>query len=179
VTPVVVGIAWRMLLNYDWGIVNWLIGLTGLAPLPWLADPTLAMTSIIAVQVWWGVSFAMLILLGGLSALPKEPFEAAAIDGASPLQVFRYVTLPLLRPVLLVVAMIRTIDALREFDVVFTLTGGGPGSATRVLAVELYYTAYERGDFGLGAAQALLLLLFTMSFTIWLVRALARPAHAA
>ena len=179
VTPVVVGIAWRMLLNYDWGIVNYLIGTVGVGRLPWLADNTLSMVAIIVVQVWWGVSFVMLILLGGLTALPREPFEAAAIDGASDLQVFRYVTLPLLAPVLLVVGTIRTIDALREFDLIYTLTGGGPGGSTRVFALELYYTAYERGDFGMSAAQAILLTMLIMVFTVRLVRRLAGPRRHA
>lgn len=179
VTPVVVGIAWRMLLNYDWGIVNYLIGIFGIGRQPWLADNTLSMVAIIVVQVWWGVSFVMLILLGGLTSLPSEPFEAAAIDGASDWQVFRYITLPLLAPVLLVVATIRTIDALREFDLIYTLTGGGPGGSTRVFALELYYTAYERGDFGMSSAQAILLVLLIMVFTVRLVRRLARPNAAA
>jgi multiple sugar transport system permease protein len=178
VTPVVVGIAWRMLLNYDWGVVNWLIGMVGIAARPWLADNTLSMVAIIVVQVWWGVSFVMLVLLGGLTALPREPFEAAAIDGASDLQVFRYVTAPLLAPVLIVCATIRTIDALREFDLIYTLTGGGPGGSTRVFALELFYTAYERGDFGMSAAQAILLVMLIMVFTVRLVRSLARPDAA-
>jgi multiple sugar transport system permease protein len=174
VTPVVVGIAWRMLLNHDWGVANWLVSLVGLAPIPWLSDPTLAMVSIIAVQVWWGVSFVMLVVLGGLASLPREPYEAAAIDGATPLQAFRYLTLPMLRPVLAVVATIRVIDALREFDVIFTLTGGGPGGATRTFALELYYTAYDRGDFGMSAAQALILVAIVMLFTVRMVRGMTR-----
>lgn len=178
VTPVVVGIAWRMLLNYDWGFANYLLSLVNIGPQPWLADTTLSMVSIIIVQVWWGVSFVMLILLGGLTSLPREPFEAAAIDGASDWQVFRYVTLPLLMPVMLVVATIRTIDALREFDLIYTLTGGGPGGATRVFALELFYTAYERGDFGMSSAQAILLVVLIMIFTVRLVRMLARPRAA-
>lgn len=174
VTPVVVGIAWRMMLNHDWGIANWLVGLAGAGPVPWLSDPTWAMTSIIVVQVWWGVSFVMLVVLGGIAALPREPYEAAAIDGATAWQSFRYLTLPLLRPVLAVVAAIRTIDALREFDVIFTLTGGGPGGATRTLALELFYTAYERGDFGMSAAQALLLVILVVLVTIPLIRSMGR-----
>jgi len=174
VTPVVVGIAWRILLNHDWGVANWLASLLGLGPFPWLSDPAFAMASIIAVQVWWGVSFVMLVVLGGLASLPREPYEAAAIDGATAWQAFRYLTLPLLRPVLAVVAAIRTIDALREFDVIFTLTGGGPGGATRTFALELYYTAYERGDFGMSAAQALLLVALVMLFTARMVRGMSR-----
>jgi multiple sugar transport system permease protein len=174
VTPVVVGIAWRMMLNHDWGIANWLVSLAGAGPVPWLSHPVWAMVSIIAVQVWWGVSFVMLVILGGLAGLPREPYEAAEIDGATPIQAFRYLTLPLLRPVLAVVAAIRTIDALREFDVIFTLTGGGPGGATRTLALELFYTAYERGDFGLSAAQALLLVVLVVLLTVPLVRNIGR-----
>jgi multiple sugar transport system permease protein len=172
ITPVVVGIAWRILLNYDWGVVNYLLSLINVGPLNWLSDPTLAMVSIITVQVWWGVSFVMLIMLGGLTSLPKDPFEAAVIDGASRWQILWYITLPMLRPVILVLAMIRLIDAFREFDVIYALTGGGPGGATRVFALELYFVAYERGDFGMAAAQALLLLGLIVGLSIPLVRRL-------
>lgn len=178
VTPVVVGIAWRMQLNYDWGLVNHWVTLLGMSRIEWLSDPTVAMLSIILVQVWWGVSFVMLVLLGGLAGLDPSLYEAAEVDGATRWQVFRYITLPMLRPVLLVIAMIRTIDALREFDLIYTLTGGGPGGATRVFALELFYTAYERGDFGMSAAQALLLMVLVLLVASRLVNALARPRSA-
>lgn len=177
ITPVAVGLTWRMLLNTEWGIANYFLGLLGAPPLQWLSDPTWAFVSIVLVQVWWGVSFVILIILGGLTALPEEPYEAAAIDGATPTQAFWHITLPLLRPVIAVVATIRIIDAFREFDVIYTLTGGGPAGATRTFALQLYYTSFERGSFGLGAAQSLLLTLIILLFTVGLIRTIARPSR--
>lgn len=178
VTPVVVGIAWRMLLNYDWGLVNYALGLIGIAPQLWLSDPTMAFVAIVMVQVWWGVSFAMLVILGGLASIPPSLYEAAEVDGANDVQMFRHITLPMLVPVLLVIGTIKIIDALREFDLIYSLTGGGPGGATRVFAMELYYTAYERGSFGMSAAQALLLMIAVVLLTVRLIGLLGKNKPA-
>ncbi len=178
ITPVAVGLFWRMLLNSQFGIVNYLLGLIGITPQAWLSDPTLALVSIIVVQIWWGVSFVFLIILGGLSALPKEPYESAYLDGASNLQAFRYITLPLLRPVLTVLATLRIIDAIREFDIIYMLTGGGPGDSTRVFTLELFVTAFERGEYGVAAAQAIILLIIIMILTSGLVRALSQTGKS-
>lgn len=174
ITPVAVGLFWRMLLNSQWGVINYLMTVFGQQPQSWLADQRMAFISIIVVQVWWGVSFVFLVMLGGLSSLPKEPFESATIDGATNWQSFIYITLPLLKPVILVVATIRIIDALREFDIIYTLTGGGPGDSTRVFTLELFQIAFERGNYGLAAAQAIILLLIIMVLTFGLVRALSQ-----
>jgi multiple sugar transport system permease protein len=178
-TPIVVGIAWQMLLSYDWGVANYLLELVRLRPLQWLSDANLAVISTIVVQVWWGVSFVMLVLIGGLAAIPSSLYEAAEVDGATDARMFWYITLPLLRPILIVVATIKLIDALREFDIIYALTGGGPGDATRVFSLELYYTAYARGDFGMSAAQALLLLVAVLLLTVPLVRLLVRKDNRA
>ncbi len=178
VTPIVVGISWRMLLNFDWGLTNYLIGLIGIDPMQWLSNPRLALASVILVQVWWGMSFAMLVLLGGLAAIPRSLYEAAEVDGATDFRMFLHITLPMLRPVLLVLGTIKLIDALREFDLIYSLTGGGPGNATRVFALELYYTAYERGNFGMSAAQALLLMVLVLILTVPLIRLLTRKQDA-
>lgn len=174
ITPVAVGLFWRMLLNSKWGIINYLLSVVGLQPQLWLADQKMAFVSIIVVQVWWGVSFVFLILLGGMSALPKEPYESATIDGASNWQAFYLITLPLLKPVIAVVVTLRIIDALREFDIIYTLTGGGPGDSTRVFTLELFQIAFERGNYGLAAAQAIILMLIILVLTYGLVQALAR-----
>jgi multiple sugar transport system permease protein len=177
-TPIVVGIAWRMLLNYDWGLANYLLGLLGIRPLEWLSNASLAVGSVIIAQVWWGTSFAMLVLIGGLATIPSSLYEAAEVDGASDARMFWHITLPMLRPVLIVVATVKLIDALREFDLIYGLTGGGPGDATRVFALQLYYTGYERGDFGMSAAQALLLLASVLILTVPLARLLVRKEKA-
>jgi len=172
ITPIAVGLIWKMFLNSQWGIVNYLFNLVGLPALNWLSEPYLAFISIVIVQIWWGVSFVLLVLLGGLSSLPQTPFEAAKIDGASKFQMFRYITLPLLKPVILIVIMLRSIDAFRVFDIIYALTQGGPGHATRTFALELYYTAFERGEFGLGAAQALILAAVTLVLASGLINTL-------
>jgi multiple sugar transport system permease protein len=174
ITPVAVGLIWRMLLNAQWGIVNYYLSAVGLPEVVWLGTPTTAFLSVILVEVWWGVSFVILVFLGGLSALPTEPFEAAAIDGASSWQVFRYVTLPLMMPLILVVGTIRAIDAFRAFDVIYTLTQGGPGDATRVYALQIYQTGFQNANFGLAAAQAMLLFVVVMILSSGLLRGLVR-----
>mgnify|MGYP003327944593 FL=1 len=129
VTNVVIGLIFRILLSYDFGIVNWFGSLFGLGPVPWLGDPALSFWTLVAVDAWNTSSFVALLVLAGLRALPKEPMESALVDGAGTWARFRYVTLPLLRPVIAVAALWRTIDLFRIFDVVFSLTGGEIGRA--------------------------------------------------
>jgi multiple sugar transport system permease protein len=174
ITPVAVGLIWRMLLNAQWGIVNYYLSAVGLPEVVWLGTPTTAFISVILVEVWWGVSFVILVFLGGLSSLPTEPFEAAAIDGASSWQTFRFVTLPLMWPLILVVVTIRAIDAFRSFDVIYTLTQGGPADATRVFALEIYRTGFQNANFGLAAAKAMLLFVAVMILSSGLLRGLVR-----
>ncbi len=174
ITPVAVGLIWRMLLNAQWGIVNYYLGVVGLPAVVWLGTPTTAFISVVLVEVWWGVSFVILVFVGGLSALPTEPFEAAAIDGASNWQIFRYITLPLMVPLIIVVATIRAIDAFRAFDVIYSLTQGGPADATRVYALQIYQTGFQNANFGLAAAQAMLLFVVVMILSSGLIRGLVR-----
>jgi len=176
ITPVAVGLIWRMLLNAQWGIVNYYLGAVGLPEVVWLGTPPTAFMSVVLVEVWWGVSFVILVFLGGLSALPTEPFEAAAIDGASSWQAFRYVTLPLMMPLITVVATIRAIDAFRAFDVIYTLTQGGPADATRVFALQIYQTGFQNANFGLAAAQAMLLFVIVMILSSGLIRGFVRKS---
>lgn len=169
-TPVAVGLFWRMLLNNQWGIINYFIGLVGLGPVPWLSDASFAFIAVCGVQIWWGVSFVMLVLLGGLSALPNEPFEAAEVDGAGKWRSFTMITLPSLSPVISIVVMLRAIDAFREFDIIYTLTQGGPGVSTRVFSLQLYLTPFESQDFSTGAAQALILTVITLLLASRLIK---------
>jgi multiple sugar transport system permease protein len=175
-TPVVIGIFWQLLLNAEWGLVNELISFLGISPQVWLGNPTLAMVSVIGVEIWWGTPFVTLILLGGLSALPQDPYEAAAIDGASAWQSFQFITLPLLAPILMIAALIRTIDAFRAFDIIYVLTGGGPGTATRVFALEIFETAFQRSVYGTASTQAVVLMLVILVFTALLLRRLGQRA---
>lgn len=140
-TPVVVGLMWRAMLNPDWGIVNWALGELGLREPLWLGDPSLALITMILVDSWQWVPFIMVIVYARLQALPRDPFEAASVDGASGTQTLRSITLPLIMPAIVFAAIFRAIDAFRSFDVVFGLTFGGPGRLTTTLS----FYAWENG----------------------------------
>ena len=158
VTPSIAGLIWRLYFNPSYGLVNYLLGtLFGVEPNWYGAD--LALASVILVDIWQWTPFVALILLAGLSALPRTPYEAALVDGASGWATLRYITLPLLRPIILVALLLRTMDALKMFDVVFSLTGGGPGNATEVLSMQVYRTGfYQTGWVGYASAMAVILL---------------------
>src|SRR5205807_99717 len=133
--PVVVGVVWRLMLNPDFGAVNGTLKSVGMntESLTWTASPLLALGSVIAVDIWQWTPFMFLVLLAGLQAIPQEPYEAAIIDGSSAWQTFRHVTLPLLKPAILIALLLRTMDLLRVFDQIFILTQGGPGFATETV----------------------------------------------
>ena len=160
---VVVGVVWRLMLNPDFGAINGTLRRIGLntASLTWTASPKLAMLSVIAVDVWQWTPFVFLVLLAGLQAIPEEPYEAALIDGSSPRQTFWHVTLPLLKPSILIVLLLRTMDLLRVFDQIFILTEGGPGFATETISLYIYRTAFRFFDFGYAAAMSFVLLALT------------------
>jgi multiple sugar transport system permease protein len=130
-TPVAVGLMWRLMLNIDNGVVDGVLQQLGLPAVDWLGDRTMAVVSVVLVDSWQNVPFVMLLMLAGLQSLPVGPLEAARVDGASTLQTYRHVILPLLAPVGLVVVMIRIIESVKLFDIIYILTGGGPGTATQ------------------------------------------------
>ena len=160
---VVVGVVWRLMLNPDFGAINGTLKQLGINTegLTWTASPKLAMLSVIAVDVWQWTPFVFLVLLAGLQAIPEEPYEAALIDGSSRWQTFRHVTLPLLKPSILIVLLLRTMDLLRVFDQIFILTEGGPGFATETISLYIYRTAFRFFDFGYAAAMSFVLLALT------------------
>ena len=160
---VVVGVVWRLMLNPTFGAINGTLKEVGVntEPLTWTASPKLALLSVIAVDVWQWTPFVFLVLLAGLQAIPQEPYEAALIDGSSRWQTFRYVTLPLLKPAILIALLLRTMDLLRVFDQIFILTEGGPGFATETISLYIYRTAFRFFDFGYAAAMSFVLLALT------------------
>jgi len=160
---VVVGVIWRLMLNPNFGAINETLKQLGIntASLTWTASPKLAMLSVIAVDVWQWTPFVFLVLLAGLQAIPQEPYEAALIDGSSRWQTFWHVTLPLLKPSILIVLLLRTMDLLRVFDQIFILTEGGPGFATETISLYIYRTAFRFFDFGYAAAMSFVLLALT------------------
>jgi multiple sugar transport system permease protein len=178
--PVVVGVVWRLMLNPDFGAINGTLKGTGVntEALTWTASPTLALASVIAVDIWQWTPFMFLVLLAGLQAIPQEPYEAAVIDGSSAWQTFRYVTLPLLRPAILIALLLRTMDLLRVFDQIFILTEGGPGFSTETVSLYIYRTAFRFFDFGYAAAMSFVLLVLTNIISVSYIRLLQRQEAA-
>jgi multiple sugar transport system permease protein len=155
VAPVVASIMIAWIFNDQFGVANAVLGLLGVPPVAWLVNPRLGLLIVILTDVWLQTPFYVLIILAGLQSMPREPHEAARVDGANVWQVFRNVTLPLLRPVLLVAIVIRSIDAFRVFDTVWTITKGEPGRATEVFSIYAYKEAFVFLNFGMGAAASL------------------------
>ncbi|RLE08502.1 hypothetical protein DRZ78_00945 [Candidatus Aerophobetes bacterium] len=153
ITPVVAGVLWKFQFHPSYGIINYLLSLIGTKKIEWLADPRFALLSIMIVDMWQWTPFMFLVLYAGLLFLSKEPLEAAKIDGASEWQLFRYLTIPLLTPIIVVVLLIRTMDIIKLFDTVYVLTRGGPGDATEVLT--LYNFRVGLNYFYMGRAAAI------------------------
>jgi multiple sugar transport system permease protein len=170
--PVVVAVVWRLIYNPDFGVLNGTLKSLGIdtSHLTWIAGENSAMFSVILVDVWQWTPFMFLLLLAGLQALPVEPFEAALVDGASAWQTFRGVTLPLLRPTIAVVLLLRSMDLLRVFDSIFILTQGGPGFATETASLFIYRTAFRFYDFGYAAVLSFVVLAVTTVMARTLLR---------
>lgn len=171
-TPVAVALMFRLMFNPSLGIINWLIGLVGIPAQGWFGDPGLALGTIIFVDVWHETSLMLLMLYAGLQAMPTEPVEAARIDGASRLQILRYVVWPLMKPVILVTLLIRMIAALKSYDLIYMLTQGGPGKSTETISFYAYRLGFRFLDIGQAAAVSFILLLAVIALTLVLLRAL-------
>jgi multiple sugar transport system permease protein len=168
--PVVVGLIWRMFLHPVLGLVNYLLSRIGIGAVNWLGDPSNAFWTIVLVDIWHQVSFMIVLLLAGLSALPREPYEAARMEGASAFQTFVHVTLPLMRPVIMVTLLIRLIFAVRTYDLIYIMTRGGPGQATDLISYFIYRQAFVTLNVAQAAAMAVILMLIVLTLTAWLHR---------
>ncbi|MFO1397678.1 MAG: sugar ABC transporter permease [Burkholderiales bacterium] len=171
--PVVVGLFWRTLvLAPDVGLVDLVTRALGLPSHNWLGDPQLALVSVIAIHTWQWTPFAFLVILASLASLPPDVFEAARIDRAGAWQRFRYITLPLIRPAIVIVVIMRTMTALSAFAAIFAATGGGPGTATEILNLYAYRTSFSELNLGYGSALAMVLLgiTFAVSFLMFRLR---------
>ncbi|MFI0778909.1 carbohydrate ABC transporter permease [Streptomyces sp. NPDC021212] len=171
--------AWRLLYNERNGILNKLLDGGGIDAVPWLNDPTLAKVSVIAVNVWIGVPFMLVALLGGLQSIPGERYEAAEMDGASPWQRFRHITLPGLRPVSSTVVLLSTIWTFNMFPVIYLLTRGGPGDTTEILVTYAYRISFVNSprDYAGASAWGVLILLILMLFAVVYRRALRKQGE--
>lgn len=173
-SPVSVALIWRMLLQPNLGIVNHTLEAVGLPRVDWLGNADLALWTMAGIDIWQQTSFVVLILAAGLASLPRDPYEAAEVDGASPLQQFWYITLPMLRPVAAIAVIIQLINEFRTYDLPYILTKGGPGTSTEVLS----FFAYRRAFLGLhlneGAAASFVLLLIVLGLTVLFFATLER-----
>jgi len=172
--PITVGLIWRLLLHPDLGIINYMLSLVSLPQPAWLADPTLAMITIIIVDIWHETSFIILVLLAGLTSMPDEMYEAAMIDGANAWQKFRFVTLPLMTPTILVATVIRMIAALKTYDLVYILTRGGPGISTETISYYIYKVFFVFLDMGKSSAMAFILLAIIILMTLVLMQVMRK-----
>jgi len=181
VPTIVNGAMWRWIYSADFGALNGLLMQFGLIKhyVPWLTLPNAAMNLVILADVWHTVPFAALILQSALATLPEELNEAAAVDGANAFQRFWRIRLPLLRPAILVVLIVRTVDAFRVFDIVYIITNGGPAFKTITISYLTYLNTFSYGQQGIGAALSFLISIFTIGMAIAYIRFLYRPQEYA
>jgi len=173
-TPVVVGLLWKMMLNETYGVVNYILAWLRLPIHMSLGDARTALLLITLVDIWQWTPFMVLVFLAGIESLPVEIFEAAKVDGTSNIQMFGYIILPLLVPVILVALLIRSIDVLKMFDKVYVMTGGGPGTASETLPFYGFVVAFRYMHMGYGATIGFILNLMILLFSQIFIRFLAR-----
>ncbi len=164
---VVIGIVWAIVLNEaSYGLANLLLATVGVGGVAWLSSPNIALMSIVVANVWRGTAFSMILQYAGLQSIPDELYEAAEVDGASALQSFWHITIPQLRPILMINIILITISTLNTFDMILPLTGGGPGQATEVIALRAYNVIFREYSLAGGAVLAVIMLLISMALTL-------------
>ncbi len=169
-TPVVVGVLWRFLLNPEYGVIDWVLGSLGGHAVTWLAGRATAFASILIVEVWQQLPVVIFILAAGITSLPGSVFEAADMDGATRWQRFRLLTLPLLRPVIAVVLLLRVMDCFKVFDALYTLTYGGPGSSTELISLFIYKQGLKFFQIGRATSMSWLFLVVVFAISIFFMR---------
>jgi len=165
-TPVAIALIWRIMLNPQIGVLNYFLSLFGLPGSLWISDARTVIISLVLVDVWKWTPMITLIVLAGLKSLPKDPYEAAIIDGANAFHVFSYITLPLIRPVLITALTLRSLDNLKEFDIIYTITQGGPGIASETLYLYSYKTAFSFFKAGYGSTLIIIVFLLVLLFNV-------------
>lgn len=168
---IVIGIIWQlMMIETPYGVLNYFLTELGFGVVSWLSDPQMALGSVILSNTWRGTAFSMIMLYAGLQQVPQQLYAAAKIDGASAIQRFRHVTLPQMKPVIFINLVLITIYTLNTFDMIISLTGGGPGRATQVLALFMYFKGFQAFNLGEAAAIAVLMLLVNVVMTVIYMR---------
>lgn len=165
-TPVAIAMVFVMMYNPSLGIFNYLLSLIQVPPQSWLADRALVIPALLVIDVWQWTPLVMLLVMAGLSSLPIEPYESARIDGASSRQLFVYLTLPLLRPTLVVAVLFRAIDSLKTYDIIYATTAGGPGTASETLNIYVFQTGLFYFHMGYASALAIIFLAITLGLAV-------------
>jgi multiple sugar transport system permease protein len=169
---IVTSAIWKWMLDQDSGVINQFLQATHLAsgPVPWLTSPSFALAAVVGVNIWIGIPFNTTILYGGLQDIPDELYEAASLDGATGWKSFRYITWPMLRPVVSVVIVLGVVYTIKVIDIILGLTGGGPANSTQTIATESYSLSFQQFNFGQGAALSNVLVLISIVFAIVYLR---------
>jgi len=175
---IVVGAIWKLLLNFDFGLVNQFTGLMGFDPMNWLGAKQTALASVIFVDIWHWTPFCFLLFLAGLESLPQDVYEAAKIDGATIWQELVYVTIPMMWPTIIVTFAFRLVLAFKVFDEVYLLTGGGPGTSTEVISFTLYQRFFREDKTGYGAAMSTSIIFLVCILLIFALSARKRAGAA-
>lgn len=177
VPSVAAGMMWLFLFDPSFGLIDYLLKSVGLPTSSWLSSPTMVVPSLVMVDVWQWTPFVALIILGGLQALPSEPIEAAQIDGASRFEIFRYIVLPGLTPVIWIAVLLRTMDILRIFDTIYVMTQGGPGLSSTSLNIYAYQQGFQFSQMGYASALMTALLILVIA-TTWILSSIRRRSIA-
>ena len=177
VSPVVIGLMWQMILNKDWGPLDYLLSPFGLGQVNWLGSQSLAMPSLILANTWEYSPFVFLIIYAGLQTVPPQLYEAASVDGLSRFQTFRFITLPSIRPSLVVAFLLNSIGVLKGFDLIYVLTNGGPGFSTYILSFYTYVVGFSFFETHYAAAIALLFLAIIGTFVFLMLRFTSVEEH--
>jgi len=170
--PIVAAVIFKIIYMPDFGILNWFLSLVGIRGIIWEASVNTALVSLIIVDIWQWTPFMFLILLAGLQAIPLDPYEAAEVDGATGLQIFRDITFPLLKPAVLIALLLRTMDTFRIFDQIFIMTGGGPANATETMSIYIYRHGFRFSDVGYATAMSFVMLIITIAISNIFIRRL-------
>ena len=171
-TPVAIALVFTMMFHPQLGVLNYLLSLIGIPKQLWVYSANTVIPSLVMVEVWQWTPLVMLIVLGGLASLPTEPYESAVMDGASQWDMFRYITFPLILPFLMIAVILRTIDALKSFDIIYVITQGGPGTASETINLYLYLQAFA--FFRIGHASAVVIVFFVIILALALILLYAR-----
>jgi multiple sugar transport system permease protein len=170
-TPIATALLWRFMLNSDFGVINWVIAnVFGLTPPAWTASPVMAMGTLIVIDVWQWTPLIIMIVFAGLLSVPETYYEAAKVDGAGRLAIFRHITLPSIKYMIAIAVVFRLMRSFRSFDIIWLVTQGGPGTSTEILNVYLYRVAFRNLQGGKAAAIGLVLLVITIATTMGILR---------